>query len=173
MKNVMARVRKAVGITNQIISILEEICFGPYHFEVAVTLRNALFISSVLCNSEAWYNISNEEINKLEQADEILLRRTLECPSSTPKEMLYLELNCLPIRFLIMSRRVNFLWSILAEDPNSLMHKFLKAQLKNPNKNDWGQTVLGDLEYLEMDITISEIAGTPKEKSGHSKVLHI
>ena len=77
MKNVMARVGKAVGITNQIMSILEEICFGPYHFEVAVTLRNALFISSVLCNSEAWYNISNEEINKLEQADEILLRRIL------------------------------------------------------------------------------------------------
>ena len=52
MKNVMARVGKAVGITNQIMSILEEICFGPYHFEVAVTLRNALFISSLLCNSE-------------------------------------------------------------------------------------------------------------------------
>ena len=47
--------------------------------------------------------------------------------------------------------------------PNSLMHKFLKAQLKNPNKNDRGQTVLGDLEYLEMDVTISDIAGTPME----------
>ena len=98
MKNVMARVSRGTGITNQIMSILEEICFGRYHFEVAVLLRNSLFLSSVLTNSEAWYNLKQEEINKLEQADEILLRKILECPASTPKEMLYLELNCLPIR---------------------------------------------------------------------------
>ena len=52
MKNIIAR---GTGITNQIISILEEICFGNYFFQVAVLLRNSLFISGVLCNSEAWY----------------------------------------------------------------------------------------------------------------------
>ena len=116
MKNVLARVNRGVGIANQIISMLEEICFGNYYFQVAVILRNSLFISSVLCNSEAWYNIIAEERDKLEQADEMLLRKILKCPSSTPKEMLYLELNCLPIRIIIMSRRLNLLSSILRED---------------------------------------------------------
>ena len=194
MKNVLARVNRGVGIANQIISMLEEICFGNYYFQVAVILRNSLFISSVLCNSEAWYNITAEERDKLEQADEMLLRRILECPSSTPKEMLYLELNCLPIRFIIMSRRLNYLSSILREDKSSLIFRFLQAQLKNPTKNDWGQTVISDLKAIGFEQKLSEIvditcetfknviqvgilkvalAYLNSEKSKHSKVLHI
>ena len=158
MKNILARVSKGVGITNNIMSILEEICFGNYHFEVAVQLRNSLFISSLLCNSEAWYNITDEEMGKLEQADEALLRRILECPSSTPKEMMYLELNCLPIGFIIMSRRLNYLSTILKENEDSLLLKFFQAQLKTPNKNDWALTVQKDMEYLDIDVPVSEVS---------------
>ena len=193
-KNIISRVNKGVGISNQIMSILEEIYFGPYYFEVAIMLRNSLFISSLLSNSEAWYNLTREDIDKLEQADEILLRRILQCPFSTPKEMLYLELNCLPIRFIIMGRRINFLSSILKEGEDSLIFKFLMAQLKNPSKSDWGQTVISDLEYVDMDMRLCDIAKTKtekfkemvkkniqqaalnylnKEKSNHNKVKHI
>ena len=35
IKNIKARKDKAIGASNQIISILEEICFGKHHFEVA------------------------------------------------------------------------------------------------------------------------------------------
>ena len=65
--------------------ILEEIFFGKYYFEVAVVLRNSLLLSSILVNSEAWYNLKKEEIEKLEQVDEMLLRKVLECPVTTPK----------------------------------------------------------------------------------------
>ena len=146
----------------------DEICYGPYHFEVAVMLRNALLISSMLCNSEAWYNVTNEERNKLEQVDEALLRRILECPSTTPKEMLYLELNCLPIRFIIIGRRVNFLSCILMEDKSSLIFRFLQTQLKKPNKDDWGQTVTRDLELL--GIEMSDI--TKKSAEAFKKVVN-
>ena len=193
-KNIISRVNKGVGISNQIMSIMEEIYFGPYYFEVAIMLRNSLFISSLLSNSEAWYNLTREDIDKLEQADEILLRRILQCPFSTPKEMLYLELNCLPIRFIIMGRRIHFLSSILKEGEDSLIFKFLMAQLKNPSKSDWGQTVISDLEYVDMDMRLCDIANTKtekfkemvkkniqqaalnylnKEKSNHNKVKHI
>ena len=74
MKNILARANIRVGVTNQIITILDEICYGPYPSEVALMLRNALLISSMLCNSEAWYNVTHEERNKLEQVDEALLR---------------------------------------------------------------------------------------------------
>ena len=50
---------------------------------------------------------------------------------STPKEMLYLELGIVPIRFIIKMRRLNFLQYILQEDENCLIHTFLKAQLEN------------------------------------------
>ena len=53
MKNVLARQNKGWGIVTQIMSILEEICFGRYFFEVAGILRNSLLISTLLTNSEA------------------------------------------------------------------------------------------------------------------------
>ena len=194
MKNILARTNRGIGIRNQILSILDEICFGRYYFEVAVLLRNSLFLSSILTNSEAWYNLKKEEIDILEQADESLLRKILECPASTPKEMIYLELNCLPIRYIIKCRRVNFLSYIVREDKKSLIYRFLEIQLKKPTKNDWGQTVESDLEELDIATPPLDIAKIPLatfkrmtmegicrvalnylngEKGRHSKVLHI
>ena len=52
-KNIKARVRKCTGIVEKIMTMLEGIPFGKYHFEIAIILRNSLLISSLLCNSEA------------------------------------------------------------------------------------------------------------------------
>ena len=79
--------------------MLEGIQFGQYYFEVALILRNSLLISSLLFNSESWYNITAAEISLLESADVQLLRRILKVPKSTPKEMLYLEYGCVPLRY--------------------------------------------------------------------------
>ena len=138
-------------------SILEEICFGKFYFKVAMILRNSLLISSLLTNAEAWYNLSTSEVTELEKVDEDLLRKVLECPISTPKEMLYLELGVSPIRNIIRSRRLNFLQYILHEDKESLMYTFLEAQRDNPAKNDWGQTVQEDIEIFGIDLTLEEI----------------
>ena len=135
-KNITARKNRRIGVVNQIMSILEEICFGKFYFKVAMILRNSLLISSLLTNAEAWYNLSTSEVTELEKVDEDLLRKVLECPISTPKEMLYLELGVSPIRNIIRSRRLNFLQYILHEDKESLMYTFLEAQIDNPAKND-------------------------------------
>ena len=135
--------------------ILENICFGPYQFEVALILRNSLFLNSFLFNSEAWYNVSSSDIDELEKVDEVLLRRILECPGSTPKEMLYLELACLPIRFILMSRRILFLQTILQECEQSLMHRFFQAQLKNPTKGDWCHSAQKSIDDLNLKSSFS------------------
>ena len=123
-----------------------------------------------------------------------MLRKILESPVSTPKEMLYLELGVLPIGFILRMRRLNFLKYILDEDENSLIHTFLKAQLEDPTPNDWGQSCLQDLEVLDLKVTVADIKAMPKstfrnlvkkqtnkngleylnqEKEKHSKVAHI
>ena len=106
--NAIARKEKSNGIVKQIIAILEDICFGPFHFEVTVILRDSLFLSSDLVNSEAWYDVTDSDIEVLEQADENLLRKILEAPISTPKCMLYLETGCKPVRYIVMMRRLMF-----------------------------------------------------------------
>lgn len=57
-------------------------------------------------------------------------------------------MGLLPIRFIILSRRLNFLHDILNESKESLISRFFAAQYANPVKNDWTDTVQGDLESL-------------------------
>ena len=89
-KNIKARKGRGFGIINQIASMLDEICFGPHYFEVAMTLRSSLFISTNLLNSEVWYGLKKAEVQELEYVDQALLRRILEAPACTPTPMLYL-----------------------------------------------------------------------------------
>ena len=194
LENILARKDKSKGIIKQIMSILEEICFGQFYFEVALILRDSLFLSSILVNSEAWYDVTETEVEILEQADEELLRRILETPVSTPKCMLYLETGCKPVRFLIMTRRLMFFHYILNEDEDSLIARFYSAQVKNPCKGDWCKTVEENLEEVEILLSVDQIKECSRtqfktlvdkcvrkrtleylnsEKKRKSKVLHI
>ena len=162
MKNVTARKEKSIGIIKQISSILEDLCFGSFHLEVFLILRESLFISSILTNCESWYNVRRQEIDILEKCDENLLRKVLETPCTTPKCMLYLETGCKPIRFIIMKRRLMFLYYILNEDEKSLISRFFQVQLRQPCKGDWCTTVIEDLEYLEIHLTLDQIKSASK-----------
>ena len=101
IKNIKARVNKGTGIVRKILTLLDGIPFGKYHFEAGVLLRNSLLASSMLFNSEAWYNLSKAELELLESIDLTLLRGILQAPKSTPKEMLFLELGVVPFREII------------------------------------------------------------------------
>ena len=61
------------------------------------------------------------------------------------------ELGCLPVRYILKSKRILFLHYILSQKEESLIKKFFNAQLKNTTKTDWTFQVLKDLE--ELDIT--------------------
>ena len=134
-----------------------------HYFEVGIILRNSLLLSSMLFNAEAWYNVSNSELDLLETIDVMMLRKLLKTPKYTPKEMLFLELGCVPMRDLIKEKRLNFLYYILKEDPESLVHKFFQAQLKNMNKKDWVATVLEDLKELDLEnLSMVDISNMKK-----------
>ena len=143
-------------------SILEGIPFGQYYFEVAIILRNSLLLSSILCNSESWYNVTHAELNLLESADLQFFRSILKVPKSTPKEMFYLEFGCTPLRYIVKKRRILFLHYILNQDPDSMIYRFLMTQMKNRKKQDWSTQVLKDLEDLKMKDDLQQIKQTKK-----------
>ena len=116
-----------------------------------------MLVSSLLSNSEAWYNITKAEIELLESVDVQYLRNSLKAPRSTPRELLYLELGCIPLRELIIKRRILFLHYIMNEDENSMILKFFKTQLKTRRPKDWISSILKDLEDMKMELTIDEI----------------
>ena len=132
------------------LATIVEILAGAQHHELGVTLRNAILISSLLTNSESWYNVTSANIETLEKVDEHMLRGILKAPRMSPRALLYLELGCLPIRYIIKSRRLMFLHYILSQTEDSLIKNFFVAQLENSSKTDWTSQVQRDLEEIEI-----------------------
>ena len=56
-KNIAKRLSKGVGIISQILHILEMVSLGHHYIEIAVLLRQALFINGILTYSEIWYKV--------------------------------------------------------------------------------------------------------------------
>ena len=142
--------QKLLGPLKQVKDMQEAMCLGPFYFDVALTLRNSLFLNGILTNLETSYGLSDTEIEQLEKIDEDLLRAILECPCSVPKEMLYLELGATPIRHIVMCRRLMFYHDILKQPSDSLLYKFYQAQSYNPNKNDWCLTLQTNITKLNI-----------------------
>ena len=93
-----------------------------------------------------------------------MLRGILYAPRMTPRALFYLELGCLPVRFVIKYIRLMFLHYILAQKEESLMKKFFNAQLENSSKTDWTSQVERDLRELEIKSTLEDIRSMSKNK---------
>ena len=164
IKNIKSRVNKGKMVIKRIMDVLEAIPFGKLYFEVAILLRNSLFVSSILCNSEVWFNLNQSDLNLIESVDLSLLRRILGAPKYTPKEMLYLELGLIPLREEIRKRRLNFLKYILDQDGDSILFKVFDQQCKNTTKNDWVTTIIEDMRVTNLNVTFADIQEINKMK---------
>ena len=162
VRNIDERYKRGSGAVKQVCQMLDDLCLGKYHYEAGLILRNSLVLSSLISNSESWYNLTLRDISRLEDVDEQMLRKLLFAHSKTPIELLYLETGSIPIRFILMSRRLNFLHYILHEDEKSLIYQFLMAQSENPGKNDWVSTVTEDLQKLDIELSFEDIKKTSK-----------
>ena len=162
--NITERETRGKIAVRQITQMLEDLCLGSYYFEVANVLRASLLLSSLLSNSESWYNLSPKDIAKLEAVDESLLRKIFNAHSKTAKGLLYLESGNIPVRYILIARRLNFLWYILNEAEDSLLRKFFNAQCDNPVKGDWITTVYKDLEHLDLHYSLQEIQNFSKNE---------
>ena len=123
-----------------------------------------MLLNGILFNSEIWYNVKEEEVKKLSQVDEYLLRSILGAPSKTPKEALYLETGCVPIKFILKMRRLMYLHHILSRPQEELIRKFYEAQKCKMSKGDWAKTAEENLKELKMKMTDEKISQISKHK---------
>ena len=169
--NIKARTYRGLGAITNIFQTLKDLCLGRYFFEAAMILRDSLLLSTLLSNSEAWVNLTPNNVKDLETIDEHFLRNLFYEPHSrtsllakTPLEMLYLETGCIPIRFILQSRRLNFLHYILNDKEDSLLSNFFRAQCDKPVKGDWVTTVQNDMKDLELEMTFEQIKSVTKDE---------
>ena len=161
-KNIEKRISKGLGIISQIMNLLEVICFGHYYIEIALLLRESMFINGILNNSEVWYGLTKSDISEFEDLDRLLLRRILKAPISTPQEALYLELGLIPIGIIIQAKRIKFLHYLLSRKETEMIHQFFTAQWFNPSRGDWTETVKLDLEEFDIPVNLEEIKAKSK-----------
>ena len=163
-ETIAQRSQKALGITTQISSILSSICLGNFHFDIAMVLRDSLFVNSVMSNSEIWHNVKSNHIESLEKSDINLLRKIMNAHSKTASEALFLELGKYPLRFVLSKRRLMYLWHVLQRDNKELIRKIYDSQKLETNKGDWCEII--QIEKSKYNITQNdvEISQMSKEK---------
>ena len=90
-ENIRMRHDKGMAAINQIMSILQEISFGRYHFEIGMVMRTSMLINGILYNTEALASISSRHIDMLEECDKVFMRRLFDAEQGTPIESFFLE----------------------------------------------------------------------------------
>ena len=145
-------------------SILETVSFGKYFFQIAMTLRETMFLNGILTNAEIWYNLKKSELEEFEELDRCLLRKVFSTQISCPKEALHLESGTISIGTLIKSRRVKYLHYLVKEDEKSMLSNFFHVQLNSEVRNDWTIQVRQDLKDFGIPFDLEYI----KSKSEYS-----
>ena len=106
--NIDHRRNQGLAAVSEVTSMLDRVSLGHFHFEISLILRDSILISKLVFNSEIWYNLTNQQLVKLEQIDEMFLRQVFNVAKSTPREGLYIECGRLPIQFIVKMRRLIF-----------------------------------------------------------------
>ena len=112
LKTVEDRCAKGFGLVSQIMAILSEVPLGKYKIQMGLHLRQAMLINGILYTSEAWHCLNNSHIEMLEAVDKHFMCQLFKSHSKTSSAFLHLETATIPIRFIIASRRLNFLHNI-------------------------------------------------------------
>ena len=92
------------------------------------------------------------------------MRKPFSLAKSAPKEGLYIESGKLPIRFLVMTRRIMYFWHILQTEDDELIQRFMSAQQIWTGKNDWVAQVKKNLTEIKLNLTDVQIIALSNEE---------
>ena len=161
-KNIENRKHQGLAAINQITSMLNLTSLGHFHFEISLVLRDSILISKLVFNSEVWYNVYNAQIEKLEQIDEMYLRKIFNVAKTAPKVGLYMECGKLPVKFITKMRRIMYYWHILTRNEKELLYKFYSVQKYSPSEGDWVHQVKKDMTDIKLQLSETEIKSLSK-----------
>ena len=159
-----SRVAKAIGIKAQISSLLKSISLGFFHFEIAMILRESLFLNSILLNSETFYYINKKQMESLESSDISIMQSIFNSQRNTVREAYYLETGKIQIRYIIAKRRFMFLHHILTRDTSELINKVYHTQQLIKTKYDWYDLMQSEKNKYNIELSDAEISVMSKNK---------
>lgn len=153
--NIKEKTNKAHGNVNRIVTSLAERPYGKYKFKAAKLMRDGMLVGGMLNNAETWVNMTKSDIEKLEKPDTRLNERLFETKAA--KVFQYLEMGILPVKYVIMGKRLKSLKYILDESMEAMISQVYEAQKLESKKGDFVQQIKEDLKEIDLDITENEI----------------
>ena len=157
------RVKRGITVILKIEAILNETQFGKYTMEISLLLYRALFLSSVIFNSQAWRNITEKDLAQLQNVQLRLLRKITNAPPSISKSFIFLELGVLPIRYEIHKRQITFLHHIINLNPNDPVHALYQQMKCFPGESNWFNDVRQSAALYSIEIDEKKIQSMSKE----------
>ena len=158
------RRQKGVGLCSQIVGIVDGLSLGHYYYKISFIFRECKLINGILTNAEVWYPITENQIGILENIDLMFIRKLVKGHSKTAKEAFYLETGLLPIRFVIMKRRLMYLHHILQRSESEIIRRVYEIQKLIPTRNDWFGLVRNTMKDLKIDMDDDMIMQMNKDK---------
>ena len=139
-------------------ALIKELPIGQLRTQIGLILRDAWFVNGTLYNSEAWHGMNTNTMKPLESVDQHLLRQLLGAHAKTPLEFLYLETGCIPLKYILKSRRLIYLKEIVSRSDEELLLRVYQSQKKAPQPGDWCELAKTDMEVLRIIMTEEDIA---------------
>lgn len=127
-------------------------------------MRQSVLLSKLLLNTEVWIRVTKHQIDTLEQIDISYLRKLLNCHSKINVEIIHGECATVPIRFLIIMRRLMYYWHILQRDDSELINRIYRTQKVKRQKSDWINLTEEDKRQLDIQLSDEDIKCVSKDK---------
>ena len=157
------RVNRGIRAMLKIEAILSETSFGKHTIDVSLLLYRALFLSTILFNSQSWRNLTEKNITQLQSLQLRLLKKLVNAPSSTSSSFIFLELGVLPIRYEIHQRQLTFLHHIVNLDETDPVYCLYQNMKRLPGEKNWYNDVLRTSTMYGIDIDEDRLKSISKE----------
>ena len=104
-----------------------------------------------------YQSYKNYPVDELEKPDTILQRKVLSDTGNPSKVFMMLELGIVPIRYVLMQKRLPFLHYLLNQSSNSMLSQVFEDLKNDSRKGDFVHLTDKDKTSLEIDMTDAEI----------------
>ena len=156
------RRNKGWGKVSELKGILSELP-AIRRVEIGLKLREAKVHNGILYNSEAWSNVSDADMERLEQVSVAALRALVDGHAKCSKAFYYLEFGVPMVRHIVMVRRIMYLHHIVSRQDSEIIQKVYYKQKQCHTKGDWIRIVQKDFDFIKEQINEEDIRNTPKE----------
>ena len=156
-QNIKDKTDKAVGNVSKITNALSERPYGKHAYKAALLMRQAMLLGGLLSNAETLTHLTESDITKLTMPDTLLHRALLSTSGNPSKVFMCLELGIIPVKYVLISKRLNFLHYILSENISSILRKVYDTMKCDSRKGDFYNLVKKDMEDLDIAMTEEDI----------------